>query len=161
MNLSDEQKTQIAQQLAEGVGIADIQRLINQDFGIPMTYMETRFLMDDLDLDLADKTPEPEETDAAEADNETSPAEAEAELVDEVGSLGSGSVTVEVDKIKRPGAAMSGTVVFSDGQKAVWYLDPYGRLGLDPETEGYQPEPEDIQDFQMELQKQLQGPAGM
>jgi len=154
MNLSEEQTQIISTKLADGAGIADIQKLVNGEFGIPMTYMETRFLMDDLNLELA-KAPEPEPEETTEA----TPIDGETELVDEGGLLGNGSVTVEVDKIKRPGAAMSGTVIFSDGQKATWQVDPYGRLGLDPETEGYQPEPEDIETFQMELQKQLQGPA--
>ncbi len=53
MSLTNEQKSQIAERLADGAGIADIQRIIVDEFKIPMTYMEVRFLMDDLDLDLA------------------------------------------------------------------------------------------------------------
>ena len=52
MNLSDEQKQTIAQRLADGESIADIQRLITSEFGVAMTFMETRFLLDDLNLDL-------------------------------------------------------------------------------------------------------------
>ena len=151
MNLSEEQTKIISSKLEDGAGIADIQKLVNDEFGVPMTYMETRFLIDDLNLELAkEPEPDPEETTSEEAI-----VDSEAELIDK----GGGSVRVEVDKIKRPGAALSGTVVFSDGQKANWYVDPYGRLGLDPETEGYQPQPEDIETFQMELQKQLHGPG--
>ncbi len=151
MSLSNEQKTLVAERLADGAGIADIQRLIIDEFKIQMTYMEVRFLMDDLDLDLAPPpAPEPEpEEDAQDA------VPAEAELV------GDGAVSVEMDKIKRPGAALSGTVTFSDGVKAQWTVDPYGRLGLDTDREDYQPTQEDIQAFQLELQRQMQGPAGM
>ncbi|MDQ8180685.1 hypothetical protein [Pelagicoccus sp. SDUM812005] len=154
MSLSNEQKSQIAQQLADGASIADIQRLIVDDYKIPMTYMEVRFLMDDLNLDLA-PPPEPEPDAEADADSlEAQPAEAEL-----VG--GDGSVSVEMDKIKRPGAALSGSVTFSDGVSANWTVDPYGRLGLDCAQEGYQPSPEDIEAFQLELQRQMQGPAGL
>ncbi|MEM9159916.1 MAG: hypothetical protein AAGB46_12795 [Verrucomicrobiota bacterium] len=152
MSLSDEQKQIIATKLAEGASIADIQKLVNDEFKTPMTYMDTRFLIDDLNLDIVDNTPKEEEV-----EDQTS-APAEAELIDEVGGGASG-VSVEVDRIKTPGAALSGTVKFSDGQNATWTVDPYGRLGLDPDQEGYQPEPEDIEAFQIELQKQIQGPG--
>ncbi len=155
MSLTNEQKSQIAERLADGAGIADIQRIIVDEFKIPMTYMEVRFLMDDLDLDLAPPPePEPEPEDAADPNLDAVPAEAEL-----VG--GDGSVSVEMDKIKRPGAALSGSVTFSDGVKAQWTVDPYGRLGLDSDNPSYQPSPEDIEAFQLELQRQMQGPAGM
>lgn len=153
MSLTNEQKSQVAERLANGAGIADIQRLIVDEFKINMTYMEVRFLMDDLDLDLA-PPPVPEPELEAEADTIADALPAEAELV-------GGEVSVEMDKIKRPGAALSGTVTFSDGVSAKWYVDPYGRLGLDTDQEGYQPSPEDIETFQLELQRQMQGPAGL
>jgi hypothetical protein len=56
MNLSDEQKQIIAQRLSDGASISDIQRLVTDDFNGSMTFMETRFLIDDLNLDL--KEPE-------------------------------------------------------------------------------------------------------
>ena len=148
MNLSDEQKQTIAQRLGDGASISDIQRLVTDEFNLAMTFMETRFLIDDLNLDLKEEEPEPETADAEPA---------EATLVDEpTGS--NGSVTVEVDKIKQSGAALSGTVRFSDGVSAKWFIDPTGRLGLDPEQEGYQPNPADIETFQLELQSKMQGP---
>ncbi|MBK1875556.1 hypothetical protein [Pelagicoccus mobilis] len=153
MSLSNEQKSQVAKILSEGASIADVQRLIVDEFKVPMTYMEVRFLMDDLNLELApEPEPEPEEEEAGQ-DAEATPAEAEL--------VGDGSVSVEIDKIKRPGAALSGTVTFSDGVSATWTVDPYGRLGLDPEQEEYQPSPEDIEAFQLELQRQMQSQAGM
>ncbi len=38
-----------------------------------------------------------------------------------------------VDTVARPGAMVSGSVTFSDGQKGHWYLDQMGRLGVAPE----------------------------
>ena len=52
---------------------------------------------------------------------------------------------------------MSGDVTFSSGLKAQWHLDQFGRIGLVPEQEGAQPSQEEVQEFQMELQRQLQG----
>ncbi|MDQ8188313.1 hypothetical protein [Pelagicoccus sp. SDUM812002] len=153
MSLTKEQKSQIAERLADGAGIADIQRLIVDEYKIPMTYMEVRFLMDDLNLDLA-APPEPEPEPEVDAESlEAQPAEAEL--------VGDGSVSVEMDKIKRPGAALSGNVTFSDGVTANWTVDPYGRLGLDSDRPDYQPSPEDIEAFQLELQRQMQGPGGL
>ena len=52
---SPEQKREIAGWIAEGMGLSDVQKKINSDFGIVMTYMDVRFLVDDLDLTLVDK----------------------------------------------------------------------------------------------------------
>jgi hypothetical protein len=46
-------------------------------------------------------------------------------------------VKVKVDEITRPGAMVSGSVVFTDGKKAGWYLDQTGRLGMVTEEPGY------------------------
>lgn len=147
MSLSNEQKQTLIEQLADGATMADIQRTVNNDFGLKMTYMEVRFLIDDLEIEVPDNKPEPEVEDENAA---AEPVENEAAQP--------GHVTVELDKIKRPGAAFSGDVVFSDGVKSVWYVDEMGRLGLDPSVEGYQPSEEDIQEFQVQLRSLLQGP---
>jgi hypothetical protein len=67
-----------------------------------------------------------------------------------------GSLSLEVDRIMRPGTVVSGTVTFSDGVSGKWGLDQYGRLMLDTGQKGYQPSPADIQTFQRDLQAQLQ-----
>lgn len=149
MNLSDEQKQTIAQRLSDGASISDIQKLVTDEFKGSMTFMETRFLIDDLNLELKQEDPEPEAIDE--------PSATEAMLADEpIG--GSGAVSVEIDAIKQAGVALSGTVTFSDGVSAKWYIDPSGRLGLDPEQADYQPSPADIESFQLQLQSKMQGP---
>ena len=154
MNLSHEQKQIIAERLADGKSIADIQRLITSEFGVAMTFMETRFLLDDLNLDLKEEEPKPEPDDAVTAEAASSDMSAPEEA-----SLGNGSLSLEIDKIVRPGSAISGTVTFSDGVAAKWYVDQMGRLGLDPDQEGYQPSESDIQAFQTELQAKMQAPG--
>lgn len=69
---------------------------------------------------------------------------------------GGGSLSLEVDRIMRPGTVVSGTVTFSDGVSGKWGLDQYGRLMLDTGQKGYQPSAADVQAFQRELQMQLQ-----
>ena len=58
-------------------------------------------------------------------------------------------------KWARPGAVASGSVTFSDGNSAAWYLDQLGRLGLAPKKQGYKPPASDLQEFQTELQLEL------
>jgi hypothetical protein len=62
---------------------------------------------------------------------------------------------VSVDQIAKPGAIVSGKVTFSDGQKADWYLDQTGRLGVVPSQQGYKPSAADVQEFQTSLQAEL------
>ena len=119
-----------------------------------MTFMETRFLLDDLNLDLKEEEPKPEPDDAAPAEAASSDMSASEDA-----ALENGSLSVDIDKIVRPGSAISGTVTFSDGVAAKWYVDQMGRLGLDPDQEGYQPSESDIQAFQTELQAKMQAPG--
>ena len=63
-----------------------------------------------------------------------------------------GNVKVSVDDIARPGLMASGRVTFAGGQGGMWYVDEMGRLGIDPEVEGYQPSEADVMAFQRELQ---------
>jgi hypothetical protein len=51
---------------------------------------------------------------------------------------------------------VSGSVRFSDGNAAQWYLDQFGRLGLVPQQQGYKPSAVDLESFQIELQNELQ-----
>ena len=69
---------------------------------------------------------------------------------------GPGGVVLDIDRIVRPGAVVSGNVTFSDGVAGKWALDQMGRLMLDTPQKGYQPSPADIQSFQRQLQAQLQ-----
>ena len=69
---------------------------------------------------------------------------------------GTGTFSLEIDRIMRPGTMVSGAVTFSDGVSGKWALDQQGRLMLETPQKGYQPSPADIQAFQRELQVQLQ-----
>ncbi|HBR92845.1 MAG TPA: hypothetical protein DEA90_01625 [Opitutae bacterium] len=148
MQLTDEQKSSVTQWVQAGRSLADVQRSLLEEFEISMTYMDVRFLVDDLDIAVVEDEPEAGE-DAADAETEN----AEAELVDEGGD---GSVFVDVDAIMRPGALVSGTVKFSDGVSLGWQLSAAGQLGLIPgDDPEYRPSPEDVQSFQAQLEDVL------
>ena len=124
MELTDNQKSAVIAWVQAGRSVAEVQRSLLEEFKLSMTYMDVRFLIDDLDIAMVE--PEPEEADAAAA---AKPVE-EAELVDE-GPIG--GVSVEVDAVMRPGALVSGMVRFSDGVTLGWQLGASGQLGLIPD----------------------------
>ena len=90
MSLTDSQKTTVSTWIADGKSLADVQGLLREEFSISMTYMEVRFLVDDLDIVFAE--PEPEVTKDVDAQAE------EPELVETQPA----GVTVDVDAIPRP-----------------------------------------------------------
>jgi hypothetical protein len=131
--LSPEQIESLKQRAAEGATMSDLQRHLKEDFGFSLTYMDTRFLILDLGIELIE---EPKEEPKAEEISAPIPT---------------GSVTVTMDALTLPGALVSGKVTFSDGETAIWMLDQTGRPGLDPDTPGYRPVQEDIMEFQKQL----------
>lgn len=159
MDLTPEQKETVTTWVAEGASIADVQKRLNEEYQLGLTYMEARFLIDDLELSLKDAA-KPVETPDFSAPGASAgqppPAPSAGDEAYDLEPEGTGAVTVDVDKLTRPGAIVSGTVVFSDGVKATWLLDQAGRLALDAGTAGYQPSPEDIETFQQVLSQQLQ-----
>ena len=156
MKLDESQRLAVAKWIAEGAKLAEIQNRLAAEFGLKLTYMEARFLVDDLKL--TPKDPEPPkvvEPPAAAKPLAASPLPAdEIPGADEVLPPAS-KVSVTVDQITRPGSVISGKVNFSDGQSADWYLDQTGRLGVVPKVQGYKPSAADVQEFQLALQREV------
>jgi hypothetical protein len=167
MNLDEAQKRTVAAWIADGLKVSDIQKRLDVELGVRLTYMEVRLLLDDLRLvpkeqpqrigekQLGQLAQAPAPVPAAKdslpkVPGRTAPAAAEEP------KPGPGKVSVSVDAVTQPGTLVSGTVTFSDGHLASWYLDQAGRLGLAAKQPGYRPSPEDIEDFQFELQNELQ-----
>ena len=160
MNLDDAQKKKVTEWISQGLKLSDIQKRLGDELGLHLTYMEARLLVDDLKL--VPKDTEPTKTielsgKAVDAGANSPPAGRSPQ--DEIGQAPElpkpGAVKVKVDQVTRPGAVVSGSVTFSDGNTAAWYLDQFGRLGLAPQKQGYKPPANDLQQFQMELQNEL------
>jgi hypothetical protein len=158
MKLDDAQRQKVSQWIEEGLSLSKIQDKLASEFGLKMTYMEVRFLIDDLGVKLKDTPKEkPAElqpgkaSGAAPAPGGIATTPAQAAPGDAIGS----GVSVTVDQVTRPGSLVSGKVKFSDGKTAEWYLDQMGRLGLVPKEQGYKPSQDDLMDFQAELQNEL------
>jgi hypothetical protein len=152
MNLTEAQRQKVADWINGGAKLSEIQNRLLSELSIKLTYMEVRFLVDDLKLTPHD--PEPPKVAAAPAEPVKKPAVAALpSLNDPAPTLG--GVHVTVDQLARPGAVVSGKVTFSDGQIADWYLDQTGRLGVVPTQTGYKPSAADVQEFQQALQTEL------
>ncbi len=191
MTLSPEQKQAVAAWIAGGDNLSVVQKKLAGQFKISLTYMDVRFLVDDLGLELKNAAPKTDASDLSKASttgSEAPPRSAAPEkkglldkLKEKVGvgqdedevdlpaddmagpaedlpapPAGPGGLTLELDRVVRPGTAVSGSVTFSDGVAGKWALDQYGRLMLDTGQKGYQPSPADVQAFQRQLQAQLQ-----
>ena len=154
MNLDEAQRQQVGAWISAGAKLSEIQNRLLSEFGKKFTYMEVRFLVDDLKLTPKDPEPPKVATPPAPANPATSTTELPSDDAD-LPPAG-GGVSVTVDQLTRPGAMISGKVTFSDGQGADWYLDQTGRLGVVPKVQGYKPSQADVQDFQLALQREVQ-----
>lgn len=148
--LTDLQKKQVAAWVSEGLSLAQIQTKINDELNIPMTYMDVRFLVDDLDLELQDCVPSSTPQEAEKPEEEVN---AKPETAASVPAPG--EVSLSVDAVQIPGVIASGDVTFSDGVRGKWLIDQSGRPGLAEFPEGYRPPQTDVPVFQQKLVAEL------
>jgi hypothetical protein len=151
MNLDEAQKKIVSAWIAEGLQLSEIQKRLASELKMSLTYMDVRFLVDDLKLtpkDVERAKPVEKAAAAVAAPGATAPGAANP-------AGATGSVSVSVDQVTRPGAVVSGHVTFSDGNFADWYIDQYGRPGLVPKVAGYKPSAADLQQFQAALEAEL------
>jgi len=151
MNLDEVQKKKVAEWIAQGAKLSEIQNRVAAEFGLHLTYMDVRFLVDDLKLTPKDPEPPPKPIQPVAA----APAPADAAPLTAGAKPPAGGVSISLDKITKPGAIVSGKVAFSDGQQAEWHLDQTGRLGVVPKQQGYKPTAADMQQFQAALQSEI------
>lgn len=184
MKLSPEQTATVTSWVTAGDSLSAIQKKLREQFQVSMTYMDVRFLVDDLNLTLKDPAPKADTSDVTKAKapasaapaapekkglldkakeklglGKTAPAAEDDELLeDDALPPAGGAVTVEVDGVTLlPGAIASGSVTFSDGVTGKWIVDQYGRPGFTEISQpGYRPTPEDGQAFMRELDAALQ-----
>lgn len=165
MEISPDQIEKVKLWLADGAGVGELQRLIESEFGIHATYMDVRFLIDDIGAEIIEKQP-PQVAEAKNSYKDTGNQETlPSAAAENVGEQGSGEMTslppdsdkvkVSVSPIQRPGTLASGDVVFSDGVKCEWIFDQTGQLALLPSDKNYRPPESDIADFQTKLQQEL------
>ncbi|HWZ95051.1 MAG TPA: hypothetical protein VNW30_07640 [Opitutaceae bacterium] len=169
MTLTPEQKQTVSSWVAAGDNLSTVQKKLSEQFQLSLTYMDVRFLVDDLGLELKNAAPKLA-TDigkAPSADPAGGPAAATEEpagedLADDAEDFaappGGGAVKITVDNVTLlPNALASGTVIFSDGVTGKWIVDNMGRPGMTEISQpGYRPSPADAQAFMQELSRSLQ-----
>ena len=173
MQLSEDQKKAIGEWIQAGADLNKIQQNLKEEFELKLTYLDTRFLLGDLGLEIIEEEEEEEEEeiDSNQPEEKLDPAipnekesdfqeqeslsEDHEEGKDNESENETTNVNLTVDSLTQPQCIISGKVNFSDGKGAAWYIDQLGRLGLNPDEEGYSPSQEDLAVFQIELRKVL------
>jgi hypothetical protein len=171
--LTDDQRNDlIVQLLNAGKSLSEVQRELERQ-GVKLTYFDLRLLAADLQVNWQRQDPvAPPKPAPAPAMAAATPPGIPGTAADEEGleaeelpgddfaaappPAGGGATTVSVNKLVRPGAAISGEVSFASGAKGEWYVDNYGRLGLQPAAGSAKPTQQDIMAFQQELQRLAQ-----
>lgn len=162
MTLTPEQKVAVSEWVAAGDNLHAVQKKLAEQFKVSMTYMDVRFLVDDLNLQLKDPAPKVDTSDVSKgAPAKAAPAGQgpmdDAVEGDEPGGVPS-AVSVSVDKVNlNPNAMATGTMRFPDGVTGRWIVDHQGRPGIvEVSKPGYRPSPADAQAFMQELSLALQ-----
>lgn len=145
MSLTEEQQAAVAGWIQEGATLSDVQKRLETEYNLRLTYMDVRFLVDDLDLEVKASGPK---------FDDPKPVGGGGGAMD--GNAAPGSVSVSLDKVSRPDAIVSGQVTFSDGVSAQWHIDQMGRLSLNAQQPGYKPSQEDLQEFQDQLRQAVE-----
>ena len=169
----DEIKAFIAARTREGHNLSKIQDMLAEQ-GVKMTFMELRLIASEIETSFWQQSePKPETAPEAEkpaqdgspaddADNFPADDDAGAEqLPPDEAATGEasadgeakprGHTTVTLDQLARPGFLATGGVSFGSGASGNWCLDQMGRLMFE-KLEG-KPDRQDLQEFQLELQR--------
>jgi hypothetical protein len=176
MSLTPEQAAAVSSWVTAGDNLSTIQKKLREQFSVALTYMDVRFLVDDLNLQLKDAPKKVDASDVTKPQPKASPAAktgaspsasdatdpdalpADDDLADETAPLPGGGVILDVDSVTLlPGAIASGKVAFSDGVTGKWIIDHQGRPGFTEISQpGYRPTPEDAKSFMNQLEAELQ-----
>lgn len=174
---NEERNRVIMEKLNEGMSLSDVQKFLERECGLRMTYFDLRMLAADLQVDWekqdrpkADTSidvskapvqrpqpppPQPQPQEGA-ADDEQ-PEDGGEEQAVPAPAPADGHAAIVLDETPIPGAAVSGTVTFPSGASGRWVLTRDGRFGLEPDEGSAQPTEDDYAVFQQDLQRKLAG----
>ena len=169
----DEIKAFIADRTREGHNLSKIQDMLAEQ-GVKMTFMELRLIASEIETTFWKQSePVPEPAPAEKKEDPAAPgdgaddfpedeSEAEPPSPEDSSAPGDGAAadgepaprgrtTVTLDQLARPGFLATGGVQFGSGASGNWCLDQMGRLMFE-KLEG-KPDRQDLQEFQLELQR--------
>ena len=173
----DEIKAFIADRTREGNSLSKIQDMLAEQ-GVKLTFMELRLIASEIETTFWKQAePEPEPAPGTKKQDAAAPAEDADDFPEDDGAVDDslpldepvppeeppadgeaaprGVTSVTLDQVQRPGFLATGAVSFGSGAKGLWGLDQMGRLHVEP-VEG-KPDQQDIQEFQVELQRMFAG----
>lgn len=175
---NEERNRVIMEKLNEGMSLSDVQKFLERECGLRMTYFDLRMLAADLQVDWekqdrpkADTSidvskapvqrpqpppPQPQPQEGA-ADDDVQPEEGGDGQATPAPAPADGHSAIVLDETPIPGAAVSGTVTFPSGASGRWVLTRDGRFGLEPDEGSAQPTEDDYAVFQQDLQRKLAG----
>ncbi|OPZ26135.1 MAG: hypothetical protein BWZ02_02159 [Lentisphaerae bacterium ADurb.BinA184] len=154
MTIDDKQKQFIRDKLNQGLSLGEVQKLLRNELGVNLTYLDLRLIADELDVKWSQQAPRGPVNDKTAA----GPAGADKGL--QPGPAAPKKVTVTVSRVSRPDAAVSGDVEFPSGGRGQWLIDHYGQPSLRLQEGGAKPTKREMQQFQEELVRLLRGDAG-
>ena len=168
----DEIKAFIADRTREGHNLSRIQDMLAEQ-GVKMTFMELRLIASEIETTFwkqAEPAPEPApevkkpepdapgdaadefpEDEAGEPLPPEDPVPGDAPAADGGEPAPRGRTSIALDQLARPGFLATGSVQFGSGASGNWCLDQMGRLMFE-KLEG-KPDRQDLQEFQLELQR--------
>lgn len=175
---NEERNRVIMEKLNEGMSLSDVQKFLERECGLRMTYFDLRMLAADLQVDWekqdrpkADTSidvskapvqrpqpppPQPQPQEGAD-DDDVQPEDGGEEQAAPAPAPADGHSAIVLDETPIPGAAVSGTVTFPSGASGRWVLTRDGRFGLEPDEGSAQPTEDDYAVFQQDLQRKLAG----
>ncbi len=159
--ITEDIREKVRQWAGEGCGLSEIQARLKSECATTMTYMDVRFLVLDLGVDVREQRASapaaPERASESAEDADDLPAETGLPEPDPLPGESAG-VSVDISPVAQPGSLISGSVRFGDGVTANWSLDQFGRLALAPPRDrpDYRPSESDIRAFQVELRRLME-----
>ncbi|HTS18316.1 MAG TPA: hypothetical protein VMP11_12130 [Verrucomicrobiae bacterium] len=156
----------MAQLLAKGQTLSQIQDYLHKEKSDAITYMELRLLLSEMpDAKLPEKevrkTVLPTSAVSAPTAGSTGASRDIPSTPSAKEAPAGGRLSISVDQMPAPGSMLSGYARFSSGAKGHWFLDEMGRLGIEPELGSGKPTQTDMQEFSNELRRLLQQTGGM
>lgn len=155
-NLTPEQKQLISAWVEEGLDLNAIQKRLNDECDLRLTFMDTRFLV--LDLGLEIKSPEKKPTPVAAA--VATPPVATLANTEAEDTLPNGNLELSLDDTIPEGMAVTGKVKFPSGAHGSWFLDNQYRIGIDPAPASPEPTENDMTIFEREIERFLRSQMG-
>ncbi len=137
--MSEEQLDAVRTWAADGKDLNEIQKMLQREFKLHLTYMEVRFLLLDCGISLVSDTRNAADGRKTEPDEKRAIPPAEKP----------GEVRVELDDLQLPGTLVSGKAYFPSGAQGAWQVDEFGRLGWSSLSGS--PTPDEMQLFRRKL----------